>query len=348
MPCPRCVGECRCALSATELNHATLVDPEGYDPSEEQFSQSLVSARLPETHDTSHAVVSQPETAAQEGWRREVAQRVTRYRTRRGYSENALSFDFDAEPNDLVSAVVPRPEGSVAPVADFYHEPQPAAETRAEAKVIEFPRASDEPLTTQMLVEPVEDLLPRIFEAEPPEVVEERNEAEEALLEEWDTSVAITPPLPTFNLEASAGENPAAAVDLPMQVAPVGLRALVALVDVIIAALAAGLFSFIAVQFGALPADPKILLAAEILVTVFFWFVYQLMYLSYAGATLGMAVTRLVLCTFEGQPVSRLRRQARAVGMLLSALSAGLGFAWAFFDEDTLCWHDRITRTVLR
>jgi uncharacterized RDD family membrane protein YckC len=133
-----------------------------------------------------------------------------------------------------------------------------------------------------------------------------------------------------------------------MQVAPVGLRALVALVDVIIAALASGLFSFVAVQFGALPADPRMLLVAEILVTVFFWFAYQFLYLSYAGATLGMAVTRVVLCTFEGQPVSHLRRQARAWSMLLSALSGGLGFVWAFFDEDTLCWHDRITRTVLR
>jgi hypothetical protein len=24
-----------------------------------------------------------------------------------------------------------------------------------------------------------------------------------------------------------------------------------------------------------------------------------------------------------------------------------LGFVWAFFDEDTLCWHDRISRTYL-
>jgi uncharacterized RDD family membrane protein YckC len=123
---------------------------------------------------------------------------------------------------------------------------------------------------------------------------------------------------------------------------------MVALIDVIVAALAAGLFSFVALQLGALPADPKLLFAAEILVTGFFWFVYQLLYLTYAGSTLGMAVTRLMLCTFEGYPVSRLRRQARALSMLLSALSAGLGFAWAFFDEDTLCWHDRITRTVLR
>jgi len=31
----------------------------------------------------------------------------------------------------------------------------------------------------------------------------------------------------------------------------------------------------------------------------------------------------------------------------LSAVSAGMGYAWVFLDEDVLCWHDRITHTYL-
>ncbi|MCI0351553.1 MAG: RDD family protein [Acidobacteriales bacterium] len=346
MPCPRCVGECRCGLGNAEPDYAVLVDPDSYDPSEEQFSQSLISARLPETRNAVQAAISQQDATAQEAWRREVAQRVTRYRTRRGYPENALSFDFDAEPNDLVSAVAPTVEGAVAPALEVSAREQVLSDSRPEAKVIEFPRASEEIITTQMLVEPVQDLPPRIFEAEPVEQVEDDQEDEEALLEEWNTSVAIAAVLPSFNLDANT--ESATPVEIPMLVAPVGMRALVALIDVVIAGLAAGLFTFVASQFGALPADPKVLLAAEVLVFVFFWFSYQMLYLTYAGATMGMAITRLALVSFEGEPVSRLRRQARAVSMLLSGLSAGLGFAWAFFDEDTLCWHDRITRTVLR
>ena len=73
-----------------------LVDPEGYDPSEEQFSQSLVSARHPEAQNRAPDVNVQPEAAAQDAWRTEVTRRVNRYRTRRGYTENALSFDFDS------------------------------------------------------------------------------------------------------------------------------------------------------------------------------------------------------------------------------------------------------------
>ena len=34
--------------------------------------------------------------------------------------------------------------------------------------------------------------------------------------------------------------------------------------------------------------------------------------------------------------------------MLLSVLPAGLGLAWALFDENHLCWHDRLSQTYLR
>jgi hypothetical protein len=33
--------------------------------------------------------------------------------------------------------------------------------------------------------------------------------------------------------------------------------------------------------------------------------------------------------------------------MAMSSLSLGLGVVWALLDEDTLCWHDRITRTYI-
>jgi hypothetical protein len=33
--------------------------------------------------------------------------------------------------------------------------------------------------------------------------------------------------------------------------------------------------------------------------------------------------------------------------MVLSAVSLGFGFLWALFDQDSLCWHDKMTRTYL-
>jgi hypothetical protein len=40
-------------------------------------------------------------------------------------------------------------------------------------------------------------------------------------------------------------------------------------------------------------------------------------------------------------------RRWRALMMLLSGASLGFGFLWAFFDQDYLGWHDRMTRTYL-
>jgi uncharacterized RDD family membrane protein YckC len=326
----------------------------------------LVSARLSDFCELPPAnAVQNAVTPSEHGWRREVSQRVTRFRTRRGLPvpETAMSFDFDAASPDQAAIAAP-------PATAIYLEGNADGEgARQEPKVIEFPRLAETP-APELLAGPVEDLAPRIFEAEV--IDSETAEADFAeaqtafyadeaqydesagteleLQEEWNTSVAIAPTLPSFTLEPAiaTSENSGLPVELPLQMAPVGLRGIVVLLDGIVALLAAGLFSYVANYFGALPADPKILLAVEILAVVFFWFAYQLLYLTYAGRTLGMAITRVELCTFDGYAVSRVRRQARAFSMLLSVLAAGLGYIWAFFDEDTLCWHDRITRTVMR
>ena len=43
------------------------------------------------------------------------------------------------------------------------------------------------------------------------------------------------------------------------------------------------------------------------------------------------------------------RRTRRNLGaMLLSLAPLGLGYLWAFFDEDRLGWHDRISRMYQR
>lgn len=331
-----------------------LVDPESYDPSEEQFSQSLVSARLSDFCELPAASAVQNAAPNDRGWRREVSQRVTRFRTRRGLPvpEASMSFDFEA--------ASPEPAATAAPAAPVVNAlANPAEEARQEPKVIAFPRLT-ETEQPSLIAAPVEELAPRIFEdasaeAEYGRLVYDGEHSEEVeeepeLMENWNTSVAIAPALPSFTLDQPTPEAEAGSLttELPIQMAPVGLRGIVVLLDGLVALAAAGLFSYVANYFGALPADPKILLAVEVLAVTFFWFAYQFLYLTYAGKTLGMVITRIDLCTFEGEPVSRLRRQARAFSMLLSVVAAGLGYIWVFFDEDALGWHDRITRTVMR
>jgi hypothetical protein len=56
---------------------------------------------------------------------------------------------------------------------------------------------------------------------------------------------------------------------------------------------------------------------------------------------------RLELTRFDGSPASRSLRRWRVLASFLSAASLGMGYAWVFLDEDSLCWHDRITHTYL-
>ena len=78
-----------------------------------------------------------------------------------------------------------------------------------------------------------------------------------------------------------------------------------------------------------------------------FWSAYQYLLVTYAGTTPGLLLARLELCRFDGSYAKRSLRRWRVLAWLLSAASLGMGYVWVFLDEDSLCWHDRITHTYL-
>jgi uncharacterized RDD family membrane protein YckC len=78
-----------------------------------------------------------------------------------------------------------------------------------------------------------------------------------------------------------------------------------------------------------------------------FWAAYQYLLLVYSGATPGLRLARLQLARFDGSPAGRRLRRWRVLASFLSAASLGMGYAWVFLDEDSLCWHDRITHSYL-
>jgi len=75
---------------------------------------------------------------------------------------------------------------------------------------------------------------------------------------------------------------------------------------------------------------------------------YQILFFALTMATPGMKYAGISLCTFDDQFPSRARIFARLGALLLSLAPLGLGVAWALFDEEHLCWHDRITKTYQR
>jgi len=208
-------------------------------------------------------------------------------------------------------------------------EPEPS-------NLIEFPRpVVAMPLPPPAVQLPIVDELaepiiqtPRILEAEPENI---------GLLFGGE-------PMPSITLETPAAP-PAETYPEP---AVLSHRAIAGAIDAAVVLAATGVFAAIVAKLvGTLPSS-RTALAIAMAVPAALWTLYEYMFWVYAGATVGMRITKLDLRTFEAAAVPRRKRRWRAIAMMMSAMSLGMGFLWAVIDEDGLCWHDRISRTLLR
>lgn len=379
MSCPLCGEGCTCSHAGAA---SSLIDPEEYDLSEERFSASLEDVRAsggtarerqrePEWNLVA-AMASAPPTYAEDGqirgtelagaqggaesreanrgvdegafWRNEVASRVESYRARRRrpIRERSLPLDFERAVNremTLGELSGSREEEYRVPGTEYRAEPAgdetsevglgvQEVEEAQESKIIEFPRQALLPVmppSIEELAEPIMDR-PRILEAP----------------EEVDTAS----PLSDISV-APEEEQPAVEFELPLQVAPMSQRVFAGLLDALIVLVGATVFVVIVLKAGVPmpPARAGFLFAMA--ASCVFWAIYEYLFLVYAGITPGMQMAHLRLITFDGGPARRHARRGRCVAMVLSTLSLGLGLVWALLDEDTLCWHDRITRTYV-
>jgi uncharacterized RDD family membrane protein YckC len=132
-----------------------------------------------------------------------------------------------------------------------------------------------------------------------------------------------------------------------LQGAPLARRILSALIDDLILAAACALFGFIFWKFAAIQPPRFQMLGLAAGLASIFWAAYQYLLMVYAGTTPGLRLARLELTRFDGSPAGRRLRRWRVLASYLSAISLGMGYGWVFLDEDSLCWHDRITHTYL-
>jgi uncharacterized RDD family membrane protein YckC len=72
---------------------------------------------------------------------------------------------------------------------------------------------------------------------------------------------------------------------------------------------------------------------------------YRFLFCLAGGDTAGYRWTQLRLLNFDGQAPSREQRLYRLAASFLSVFSAGLGLMWALVDEESLTWHDHISKT---
>jgi len=159
---------------------------------------------------------------------------------------------------------------------------------------------------------------------------------------EWSgIKLQAQPPVEARREERSVAEA-------EVHLAPGSHRLMSVLVDgALITALFVALSIVAAAGAGTLPGPKAVALgAASILLLLSL--LYQTLFLLLAGTTPGMRYAGISLCTFDGQIPAPAELRSRLGALLLSVAPIGLGVAWALFDEDHLCWHDRLSGTYLR
>ncbi|MGA7926363.1 MAG: RDD family protein [Candidatus Sulfotelmatobacter sp.] len=382
MPCPLCGDICRCCSGAySAASPRWLPDSDtGPDAATPHVGRETSGAEAPSLDPSAEA--SRPndskDSAPEDStpWRQELAARLNRYQARRKprpprYPSLRLRFDHEdstraapgipvesqAFPQRMANAShqalaldgfadsaahsveIPASRPLASPEAQAREEtaafPSAAESPRATApttaKIIEFPRSwTPPPAPLDELAEPVFDRdRPRILEA--PEVV---------------------PPPPALGgITIDPAQQPEMekrpGIDIPLQSAPLARRIFSAAIDDVIIAAACTLFSFIFWKVTAIRPPRFQILGLTAGFSGLFWASYQYLLVVHSGTTPGLRLARLELARFDGSRASRRLRRWRVLASFLSAVSLGMGYVWVFLDEDSLCWHDRITHTYL-
>ncbi|HKT51599.1 MAG TPA: RDD family protein [Candidatus Angelobacter sp.] len=313
--------------------------------------------------------MSESESPCEGEWRREVASRVQQHRARRGGHDNldqALAFDFSSEEALIVTdgpvvreRVRRRFESDILP--DANREPQREMMPPEPPKIIRFPRSAtmlpDVPVQAGALASepalPPMEAPPRILNVE--EEHAERGERAQELAEperpiepvRRAEQMELLPSFEDITLDAEHhSERPHREVIARPAALPQRLIALV--VDVATVAAAVMLFDIAFVRMAEDNPHSRLALLFGLCVSGTLWTVFQYLFLVHGKGTPGMRFAQLELTTFDGKRLTVMTRRCRAAASALSAASIGLGYAWAFVDEDQLGWHDRITRTLLR
>lgn len=153
-----------------------------------------------------------------------------------------------------------------------------------------------------------------------------------------------------FNVPARPSQPFTREIDrsqLPVNVAPLSLRALASTLDLLVVGFLCAVFlGAVRLWLGNLPiaasnwyyfAPTPLLLAMA----------YKVMFAVSGQDTLGLQSARLSLISYDGSVPTCTQRLAR-IGMgMLSIAAAGLGLLWAVTDEESLTWHDMATQTFL-
>ncbi len=190
-----------------------------------------------------------------------------------------------------------------------------------------------------------------IFEVDPDAISTEPPHVEEtpgAIEQPWAGAEWSGIQLDDLQDEPEAQSAQSLDADATLYIAPFPVRLLANVVDLslIAGAVTAAVAWFARTQTHLPGLRPtELVLAAALLLAAV---LYYALSLAIAAATPGMKFAGIALCSFEGECPTAAQIRARCGIMFLSLLPFGLGAAWALFDDDHLCWHNRTSRLYLR
>ncbi len=230
-------------------------------------------------------------------------------------------------PRELVATRKARPRLAEGPLREEYDRDASASQLR----IFEV---EQETISTAPAVEPVH-----------PDWTPIRLGPSPALpVHDW-ISLHTEAPIPA---EAKDRIAAASALELPLQTASLEDRLMAGLVD---GALIVGGFLVFVLVFVACTVHPPVGKPAGIAAGIAlcaFAAIYLLLFFNFGTDTPGMRYAKIALCTFDDENPNRNAMRRRLAALLLSVIPLGLGVLWAFFDDDRLGWHDRISRTYQR
>jgi uncharacterized RDD family membrane protein YckC len=239
---------------------------------------------------------------------------------------------------------------AAAPVLEYAHEDrrsasQPAAHL-APAQAKPEPSAPRRPITYQPSLFTSREL-PRVvpFETIAPDLVQQPHHKTQPAAPRQRHRKLIPGQQALEFTHARSAKPQDGVIYCDAPVAVPAHRAMAAAVDASIVLMALAVFGIIfRLAGGTFVLDAKtapIFLAAAGTVVVF----YRVLWCLANGDSAGQRWARLRLVNFDGQRPTRTQRFYRLASGLLSLLAAGIGLLWSLVDEETLTWHDHISKT---
>jgi len=147
--------------------------------------------------------------------------------------------------------------------------------------------------------------------------------------------------------EYAISESAAGARQGLLGTASIDERRLAALIDTACLMFAYGAFLALFSAFGGEFTVSKLSGAVCVATFAIVYLQYFALFTIFGGTTPGMMLRGLQVVGFTGEPPTPRQMLLRSVGYVLSAGTFFLGFLWSMWDEDTLTWHDRLSRTYL-